>query len=118
MKWFLQNIHWIVGFAGVWMIGNGLLHDYFVLIQKRPFEKELIRLLIDGHILIFSGVLFLLCAKPAQTGSEIALAICIADALFLLGYCALIFKMLPAVGVILISLLVLIVSVKARFFPE
>ncbi len=118
MKWLTQNIHWIIGFAGVWMLGSGILHDFFVLAQKRPFDKDLIRLLIDGHILMFGGILFLLCIKPVQSGSELALTICIADAIFLLGYCALIFKMLPAVGVIAVCLLVLLVSVKVKFFSE
>jgi hypothetical protein len=30
-------------------MGNGLLHDVFVLLQRKPFDKELIRLLVDGH---------------------------------------------------------------------
>jgi hypothetical protein len=118
MKWLLENSHWIIGFAGIWMLGNGILHDVFILLQKRPFEKELIRLLIDGHILIFSGIFFLICFKSLQEGSDLALWLCIVNALFILGYCALIFKMLPAVGIIVISLVVLVVSVLAKFSPR
>jgi len=91
------------------------IHYYFILLQKRPFERELIRLLIDGHILIFSGILFLICAKPLKQGSDFALLLCIVNALFLLGYCALIFKMLPAVGIIIVSLTVLAVAVITKF---
>ena len=108
MKWFVSNIHWIIGFAGVWTTGNGILHDIFVLAQKRPYERELIRLLIDGHLLIFSGVIFLLCYKYVQQGHPLALWICFANSLFLLTYCALIFKILPAVGMILINIIVLV----------
>jgi hypothetical protein len=116
MNWLQQHIHWVVGAAGVWITGNGVLHDIFILLQRRPYEKELIRLLIDGHILIFAGVLFMLCFKPLQENSTFALLVCILNAIFILGYCALIFKMLPAIGIILISLIVLILSIKALIY--
>jgi hypothetical protein len=111
MQWLIENIRWIVGFAGVWTLGNGILHDIFVLKQGRPFELELIHLLIDGHILIFAGVLFLICVKPLTQGSTLAIWICIATSIFILGYCALILKLLPAVGMIVINLLVLVTSI-------
>ncbi len=115
MKWLVENIQWVIGFAGVWSLGNGILHDVFILIQKRPYERELIRLLIDGHILIFAGIIFLLCVKPVQHASPFALWICIADALFLLGYCALIFKLLPSFGMIMINLLVLAACIAVQW---
>jgi hypothetical protein len=89
-------------------MGNGLLHDVFVLLQRKPFDRELIRLLIDGHILIFSGVIFLLSAKDAGEHNTLACYVALATAVFLLGYCALIFKMLPSVGTILINAAVLV----------
>jgi hypothetical protein len=112
MNWLQQQIHWVIGIAGAWILGNGILHDIFVLVQRRPYERELIRLLIDGHILIFSGLLFILCFKPLREHSSFALIVCILNAIFILGYCMLIFKMLPAIGIIAVSLFVLILCIK------
>jgi hypothetical protein len=104
----MLKLHYYIAFAGIWAIGNGLLHDIFILIERRPFEKELIRLLIDGHILIFAGIFYLLCFKGIQNNEAWAYYISIAVSVFLLGYCALIFKMLPSFGMIAINLVALI----------
>lgn len=115
VKWLTDNVHWLVGFAGLWTLGNGILHDVFVLIQRRPYDKELIRLLIDGHILIFGGIVYLLCFGALRNSVDLVLWICVANAMFLLGYCALIFKMLPSYGMILINAAVLAVLLLRRF---
>lgn len=115
MNWLMNNFYWVVGFVGAWTTVNGLLHDIAILMQRRPFERELIHLLIDGHIIIFSGILYLLCFKPLQQGSSFALWICIADAVFMLGYCGLIFKLLPAIGMIFLNLVVLIIALIKAF---
>lgn len=116
MKWLTEHTHWLVGFAGIWTLGNGILHDIFVLIQRRPYERELIHLLIDGHILIFGGIVYLICFRQLQFYNATTWWICIANAFFLLGYCALIFKLLPAVGMILLNLLVLVVLLMQRYY--
>jgi hypothetical protein len=56
--------------AGLWSLLNGALHTASVLMQKRPFEKELIRLLIDGHLLMFSGIFYLLCYKGVNANER------------------------------------------------
>ena len=94
-------------FAGLWLLLNGLLHDIFVLIQKRPFERELIRLLIDGHILIFSGILDLLCIRGVNARDVSQMYIALTVSLFVIGYCLLIFKILPSAGTLLIHAVVL-----------
>jgi len=60
------KLHYFIAFAGIWALGNGVLHDVFILLQRRPFDRELIRLMIDGHILIFSGILY--CHHCDQSG--------------------------------------------------
>ena len=100
----MSYLPYYILFSAAWAIGNGILHDIFILLQKRPFEKELIRLLIDGHILIFAGALYLLCYKGIKNNEIWAFYIAIATSVFLLGYCALIFKMLPSIGTILVNL--------------
>jgi hypothetical protein len=103
----MVQLHYFIAFAGIWALGNGILHDVFVLAQRRPFGRDLIRLLIDGHILIFAGVIYLLCYSGIREQQTMAYVISIANALFLLGYCALIFKMLPSIGMIVINLVTL-----------
>jgi hypothetical protein len=102
------KIQYYILFAGIWAVGNGILHDIFVLRQGRPFEKELIRLLIDGHILIFSGIFYLLCYKGISNNDPLTFYMAIAISIFLLGYCALIFKMLPSIGMIVVNLVALV----------
>jgi hypothetical protein len=101
-------IHYYLIFAALWTLVNGILHDVFVLKEGRPFDKELIRLLIDGHILIFSGVMLLLCVKGVKAQQPLAFQLTMAISIFILGYCALIFKMLPSIGMISIHLVLLV----------
>jgi hypothetical protein len=86
----------VILLAGVWLVANGVLHDVFILLQRKPFDRELIHLLIDGHLLIFSGVIYLVCAPGIPNHDPLAFTIAIANAVFMLGYCSLIFKILPS----------------------
>ena len=98
------QLHHYIAFAGVWALGNEILHDVFVLLQRRPFDRDLIRLLIDGHILVFGGIVYLLCYGGIESHQPAAYTIALATSVFLLGYCALIFKMLPSIGTIVVNL--------------
>ena len=104
----INYLQYIILVAGIWATGNGLLHDIAVLRQGRPFERELIRLLIDGHILIFAGIFYLISYKGIVNREQWAWVICLVTSLFLLGYCGLILKILPSIVTILINLVVLI----------
>jgi Flp pilus assembly protein TadB len=97
------QLHYYIAFAGIWALGNGVLHDIFVLLQRRPYDRDLIRLLIDGHILIFAGIIYLLCYRGIQDHQSASYLIAITVALFVLGYCALIFKLLPSIGMIIVN---------------
>ncbi len=104
----MSALQYYIIFAGGWSVVNGLLHDIFILRERRPFEKELIRLMIDGHILIFSGIFYWVSVSGLSTPNSLAYIICIITAIFLLGYCAWIFKMLPSIGTIAVNLIALI----------
>ena len=104
----MKYLQYFLLFAGLWSLVNGILHDIFVLRQHRSYDRDLIRLLIDGHILIFAGILFLICTGGIKNGSTLAFNVSIIVSIFLLGYCALIFKMLPSLGTILINLIALV----------
>ena len=104
-------VKYLILFAGAWNLVNGILHDIFVLIQRRPFEKELIRLLIDGNILIFSGIVLILCFFGMRLQQTFAFWIAFVTVISILAYCGLILKFLPSIGTILIHLSCLIFMV-------
>ncbi|MFN0276300.1 MAG: hypothetical protein ACKVPJ_11165 [Chitinophagales bacterium] len=93
-----------ITFAGAWHLINGILHTFFVLRQKRKYDKELIRLLMDGHILIFAGIMYLICIQSLAENSQLAEIICFSNSLFVLGYCAIIYRILPSITTIIINL--------------
>lgn len=98
-------------FTGGWALINGLLHDIFVIKANPVFDKELIRLLKDGHILIFSGIFFIYAYTGIRKEESWAFFVAIIASIFMLSYCALIFKMLPSIMTILINLIALILLI-------
>ena len=101
--------------AGAWAFINGILHDIFVLRKHPEFDRELIRLLIDGHILIFGGIFYFLAYAGIKNEQSWGFYLGILASIFLLGYCGLILKLLPSVVTILINLLALIFLVLTLF---
>src|SRR5688500_921954 len=95
-------------FTGAWALVNGILHDIFVIKGHRTFDRDLIRLLIDGHILIFVGIFFIFAYTRIITGQTWAYYTGIIASIFILGYCGLILKILPSVMTITINLVALI----------
>jgi len=118
MKW-LYSIHWAL-FAAIWYFGNGVLHDVFVILNhKEKYDRELLRLLMDGHVLILSGavvfVCYLMMISKIQCGGLISIIVAIA----MLIYCAMIFPFLKSYVTMGISVMLIIVSIKAmNSFPN
>ncbi len=116
---FLFSIHWVL-ISALWYFVNGVLHDIFVVINhKGKYDRELLRLLMDGHVLILSGVVLFVCyfmmLNKIQGGAWISIIIATA----MLIYCAMIFPFLKSIGTIVISLILIVVSVKAMSsFPS
>lgn len=110
----MQNIHshyWLL-FAAVWYGINGSLHDFFVIRQhKGKYDKDLMRLLMDGHILILSGVLMSISWLMVKQELIWGYAISAIVALFMIIYCAMIFPFLKSFGTLLISIVVLVVCI-------
>ena len=112
MKW-LFSVHWVLA-AALWYFGNGVLHDVFVLMKhKGEYDRELLSLLTVGHILLLSGavvfVSYLMIMNKIQYGGIIGIIIGIG----MLIYCAMIFPFLRSFGTILISLMLIISSIRA-----
>lgn len=98
-------------FTGGWALVNGILHDIFVIKARPVFDRELIRLLIDGHILIFGGIFFILAYPGIKMQQNWSFYLAMIAAVFILGYCALILKILPSVMTISINLIALILLI-------
>ena len=108
----LLSKYWLLA-AAIWYTINGILHDIFVTINhKGKYDRELLRLLMDGHLLILSGVLMFVSYFMAQQkipyGAWAGLIISIS----MLVYCAMIFPFLKSIGTIAISIMVMTVSIK------
>lgn len=115
----LFSIHWIL-ISAIWYFGNGLLHDIFIILNyKGKYDRELLRLLMDGHVLMLSGVLVFACyfmmLSRIQGGALIALI----TGIGMLIYCAMIFPFLKSFGTIAISIFLIILSIRAlNNFPN
>jgi hypothetical protein len=118
MNWLL-SIHWAL-VASVWYFGNGILHDAFVLIKhKGKYDRELLRLLMDGHVLMLSGavvfVCYLMLLNKIQCGGLISIIV----AGFMILYCLMIFPFLKSFGTIAISIMLMVAAIKAmNSFPN
>jgi len=105
------SVYWEL-VAAAWYFGNGILHDIFVLRNhKGKYDRELLRLLMDGHVLILSGVIlfvsYLMLLDKIHYGAVISLIVAIG----MLIYCVMIFPFLKSVVTIVISAVLVITSI-------
>ncbi len=115
----LLSPHWLL-VASLFYFGNGLLHDIFVLKDySGEYNRGLLSLLMDGHILMLSGAVMFMCYLMLQSKIQCGAVIAIIVAGFMLLYCAMIFPFLSSYGTIAISLIVILVAVRAYgIFPS
>jgi hypothetical protein len=106
--------------ASLQYAGNGILHDAFILTKhKGPYNRELLRLLMDGHVLILSGAVLFVCWLMMLNKIQCGAVISIIVAGFMLLYCGMIFPFLKSIGTIIISIILIIAAIKAiASFPN
>jgi hypothetical protein len=98
--------------TAIWYTASGILHDVFVLKQhKESYNRDLLRLLMDGHVLILSGIVLGIAFFLFKHNIQFAAYLGIAVAVLMLLYCAMIFPFLKSIGTIAISLILLGVSI-------
>ena len=116
---FFTSLHWVLAGSLFYFI-NGLLHDIFVLkAHKGEYNRELLRLLMDGHVLMLSGAILFVCYLMMLSKIQCAVPIGIIVAAFMILYCAMIFPFLKSFGTITISVMVIVVSWHAySTFPS
>lgn len=106
----LSNLHLVSGIAGIWFLVNGLLHDIFVIIRhKGGYNRELLRLLMDGHVLILSGVILLVTMPLLKDGNTTGSVIALVVASGMAVYCAMIFPFLRSVVTFMISIFMIVI---------
>lgn len=115
----ILSVHWVL-FAAIWMLANGVLHDLFVLKNHQgSYNRDLLRLLMDGHVLIVSGAVLFVCYLMMLSKIQCGCVIAIIVALGMLLYVAMIWPFLKSVVTGLISIMVIIVSTYVfRTFPD
>jgi hypothetical protein len=91
--------------VGLWMVINGILHDIYVLRSEhgKQYNRELLRLLMDGHIMITCGIMQLISVKGFSNNEPWAYYIDGAACVSILIYCAMIFPFLKSIVTILLN---------------
>lgn len=118
MSW-LFSVTWVL-VAALWYFGNGLLHSISVLAKhKGSYDRELLRLLMDGHLLMLSGAVVFVCWLMMLSKIQCGGVISIIVGAFMLLYCGMIFPFLKSFGTMAISIILILVSIKAIYtFPN
>jgi hypothetical protein len=85
--------------AGGWNLANGILHDVFVLRSEhgKHYDRNLLRLLMDGHILITCGIILLLVSVGVRSGHQYAYALAAVALISIIVYCFMIFPFLKSI---------------------
>ncbi len=96
----------IVLAIGGWMILNGVLHDIFILRSDhgKKYDRELLRLLMDGHILITCGAMQMISAVGFAKNETWAYYIAGVASISLLIYCTMIFPFLKSIATIILNI--------------
>lgn len=110
-----ETVRYAACIAGGWAVVNGILHDIFVLAQKRKYDRDLLRLLMDGHILMTCGAMQLIASGGLAEKAIWALEVGAIATISLLIYTAFIFPFLKSIGTILINLSLFILLIISFF---
>jgi uncharacterized membrane protein HdeD (DUF308 family) len=105
-----QYLPFISLLIGAWMTVNGILHDIAVLSSEhgKQYDRNLLRLLMDGHILITCGVIDMICYIGFRNNERWAFYIAGTASISILIYCAMIWPFLKSVFTIVLNLALLI----------
>ena len=99
--------------VGGWAVVNGILHDVFVLLSEhgKKYDRDLLRLLMDGHILITCGVMQMLAYTGLRGNENWGYYVSGAACISLLVYCAMIFPFLKSMFTILLNAALLVLLI-------
>jgi len=114
MLTFLPTFTFIVG---GWSLVNGILHDIFILRSEhgKQYDRNLLRLLMDGHILMTCGAMQIISSLGFRNDQSWAYYVAGLSCISLLVYCGMIFPFLKNVVTPLLNLSLLI-AILIGFF--
>ena len=100
-------------FIGGWAVSNGLLHDVFVLISDhgKKYDRNLLRLLMDGHVLITCGIIQMIAYKGLQGNENWGYYVAAVATVSLLIYCGMIFPFLKSMATISLNVILLVMLI-------
>jgi len=106
------NTPWVSLVVGGWCALNGVLHESAVIVKHEgPYDRDFLRLLLDGHILITCGLMQMTAWVGLRSGAPWAFAVSGIATLSLLVYCGLIFPFLKSfVTIFLNAVLILFLA--------
>jgi hypothetical protein len=91
------------------MILNGILHDIFVLVKHTgPYSRDLLRLLMDGHVLITCGLVQVLSYPGLCDSAPWATALALLASVSLFVYCVMIFPFLKSIFTMVLNLVCIV----------
>ena len=99
--------------VGLWLVINAILHDIFVLLSEhgKKYDRTLLRLLMDGHIMLTCGIIQLISVNGLNTNQPWAYYISITSAISILVYCFMVFPFLKSMVTILLNIGMLVILV-------
>lgn len=107
--------YFILGLS-VYTLMNGLLHDIFVLKKhKGEYDRNLLRLLMDGHILLTGGMIYLAAYFLTRQNNNSGLYLCLIASISLIIYCIMIFPFLKSIGTLSLNIAMLLATL-IKFF--
>lgn len=94
---------------GAWMVLNGILHDIFILLSDhgKKYDRDLLRLLMDGHILITCGMIQIIAYNGLKSREPWAYYVAGVACISLLIYCGMIWPFLKSVFTTVLNLVLL-----------
>ena len=103
----------VVLVAGGWNLVNGILHDVFVLRSEhgKQYDRNLLRLLMDGHVLMTCGIILLVVSVGIRSGHEYAYAVAAVALVSMIVYCFMIFPFLKSIVTLFINSVTLIILI-------
>ena len=116
MKTILKYLPIISPCVGGWMVLNGILHDTFVLLSEhgKIYDRNLLRLLLNGHILITCGIFQMIAYIGLKKRENWAYYVAGIACVSLLIYCGMIFPFLKSIGTITLNSVLLVLLIVGK----
>jgi hypothetical protein len=113
MENILKHVWSVLLVAGGWDLANGILHDVFVLRSEhgKQYDRNLLRLLMDGHVLMTCGIILIAISVGVRSGHEYAYTVAAVALVSIIVYCFMIFPFLKSFVTLFINSLTLIILI-------